>query len=386
MPDVPPGRVLVVDDDDIFLKVCRTILKRAGFQVDAVSSSSEALERIRGQRYDTIVSDIRMPGGDGISLLRAARHQDPHLPFVLMTGAPTVETAISAVEHGALRYMQKPFDVDAFVGVVSEAVSRRVGAADLPALNRRLDRALEQLHLVYQPIVRASQGSILAYEALLRSTAPDITGPGDILELAERTNRLFEVGRAVRARAAQDLLALDAGVLLFVNLHPADLEDPELYSRDAPLSAHSWRVVLEITERASVSHLSSLDEHMRALRAMGYRIAVDDLGAGYAGLTTFARVRPEFVKLDASLVRDIHSASVQQLVVSTVLDLARELGALVVAEAIETELERNALKMLGVDVMQGYYFARPAKPFVGLNPACLRHPDQAALAVQAGTA
>ncbi len=128
------------------------------------------------------------------------------------------------------------------------------------------------------------------------------------------------------------------------------------------------QIVLEVTERASVSHLSSLDEHMRGLRAMGYRIAVDDLGAGYAGLTTFARVRPEFVKLDASLVRDIHSASVQQLVVSTVLDLARELGALVVAEAIETELERNALKQLGVDVMQGYYFARPGRPFVGLDP------------------
>ncbi len=233
MPDVPPGRVLVVDDDDIFLKVCRTILRRAGFQVDAVSSSAEALERIRGQRYDTIVSDIRMPGGDGISLLRAARNQDPNLPFVLMTGAPTVETAISAVEHGALRYMQKPFDVDNFVGVVSEAVARRVGAADLPALNRRLDRALEQLFLVYQPIVRPSQGTILAYEALLRSAAPDVTGPGDILELAERTNRVFDVGRAVRARAAADLASLDPSVLLFVNLHPADLEDPELYSAPA---------------------------------------------------------------------------------------------------------------------------------------------------------
>jgi EAL domain-containing protein (putative c-di-GMP-specific phosphodiesterase class I) len=371
MIDVPPGRVLVVDDDDIFLKVCRTVLRRAGFQVDAVSSSTEALERIRGNAYDAIVSDIRMPGGDGISLLRAARNQDPTLPFVLMTGAPTVETAISAVEHGALRYMQKPFDVDNFVSVVSEAVARRVGAADLPALNRRLDRALAGLSVVYQPIVRSGAGTILAYEALLRSGAPDINGPGDVLELAERTNRLFDVGRAVRARAASDVLSLDPSILLFVNLHPADLEDPELYSTDAPLAAQSRRVVLEVTERASVSHLTSLDEHMRALRGMGYRIAVDDLGAGYAGLTTFARVRPEFVKLDASLVRDIHSASVQQLVVSTVLDLARELGALVVAEAIETELERIALTELGVDIMQGYYFARPGKPFVQLSKECL---------------
>ena len=339
--------------------------------VDAVSSAAEALERIHGERYDTIISDIRMPGADGIQLLMAARSHDPSVPFLLMTGAPTVETAISAVEHGALKYLQKPFDVDQFVSVVSEAVSRRVGAPDLPALNRRLDVAMSQASLVYQPIVKTSTGTIVAYEALLRSAAPDIHGPGEVLELAERTNRLFEVGRTVRARAATDMASLDEAVLVFVNLHPADLEDPELYSRNSPLAANSRRVVLEITERASVAHLASLDGHMHALRAMGFRIAVDDLGAGYAGLTTFARVRPEFVKLDASLVRDINTASVQQLVVTSVQKMARELGSQVVAEAIETVHERDALLSLGIDVMQGYFFAYPSKPFVGLRPELL---------------
>ena len=367
-PEVPPAKVLVVDDDDVFLRVCRTVLRRAGMTVDAVASAAEALERMRLEKYDTIVSDIRMPGADGIQLLRAARSHDPSVPFLLMTGAPTVETAISAVEHGARRYLQKPFDVDQFVSVVTDAVSRRVGSPDLPALHRRLDGALAQASLVYQPIVKTSSRSIVAYEALLRSASPEVRGPGDILELAERTNRLFEVGRAVRARAASEMANLDANIQLFVNLHPADLEDPELYSRSSPLAANSKRVVLEITERASVAHLASLDGHMHALRTMGFRIAVDDLGAGYAGLTTFARVRPEFVKLDASLVRDINSASVQQLVVSSVQEMARELGSQVVAEAIETSQERDALRELGIDIMQGYYFAHPAKPFGDLRP------------------
>lgn len=359
--------MLVVDDDDVFLRVCRTVLRRAGLSVDAVGSSAEALERIRLEHYDTIVSDIRMPGADGIQLLRAARAHDPAVPFLLMTGAPSVETAISAVEHGAVKYLQKPFDVDHFVAVVTDAIGRRTGSADLPAANRRLDAALSQTSLVYQPIVRTSTRSIVAYEALLRSAAPGIRGPGEVLELAERTNRLFEVGRSVRARAAADLTTLESTLQLFVNLHPADLEDPELYSHDSPLASHARRVVLEITERASVAHLTSLDHHMHALRAMGFRIAVDDLGSGYAGLTTFARVRPEFVKLDASLVRDIHSTSAQQLVVSSVQEMARELGSQVVAEAIETVHERDALSRLGIDVMQGYYFAHPGRPFVGIR-------------------
>jgi len=243
-PEVPPAKVLVVDDDDVFLRVCRTVLRRAGMTVDAVASAAEALERMRLEKYDTIVSDIRMPGADGIQLLRAARSHDPSVPFLLMTGAPTVETAISAVEHGALRYLQKPFDVDQFVSVVTDAVSRRVGSPDLPALHRRLDGALAQASLVYQPIVKTSSRSIVAYEALLRSASPEVRGPGDILELAERTNRLFEVGRAVRARAASEMANLDANIQLFVNLHPADLEDPELYSRSSPLAANSKRVVL----------------------------------------------------------------------------------------------------------------------------------------------
>jgi EAL domain-containing protein (putative c-di-GMP-specific phosphodiesterase class I)/ActR/RegA family two-component response regulator len=368
MSEAPQGRVLVVDDDDIFLRVCVTVLRRAGLAVDPVSSATEALERIRAFRYDAIVSDIRMPGSDGIALLRAARSQDSTVPFVLMTGAPTVESAILAVDHGAAKYLQKPFDVDHFLNVVTAAVARRVGASDLPSLHRRLDRALEKLWMAYQPIVRCASGSLLAYEALMRCNAEEIGGPGDVLDLAERTSRIFDLGRTIRGLVATDIDALEPSVLAFVNLHPVDLEDPELYSRDAPLTRHAKRVVLEVTERASVSHSSALDEHMRDLRALGYRIAVDDLGAGYAGLTTFARVRPEFVKLDASLVRDIDSGSVKRTVVSAVVDLARALESQVVAEAIETANERDTLRQLGIDVMQGYYFAKPAKPFVRIGP------------------
>ncbi len=364
-PPVIPGRVLVVDDDPLFLRVCCTILRRGGLTVEAVSSAAEALERIRANRYDAIVSDIRMPGGDGLTLLRAARAEDATVPFLLMTGAPSLESAISAVDLGALRYLQKPFEVDHFLSVVTEAVALRVGSADRSSLERRLDRALEHVFMVYQPIVRGS--TIIAYEALLRSSAPEIAGPLEVLELAERTNRVFDVGRLVRAKVAADLESLDENLLCFVNLHPLDLEDPELASPEAPLVAHAHRVVLEVTERASITHLASLDERLLALRALGFRIAVDDLGSGYAGLTTFARVRPEFVKLDASLVRDIDARSTQRLVVSAVCDLARDLQSVVVAEAIENPRECEALRELGIEVMQGYYFARPAEPWALLR-------------------
>lgn len=366
------GRVLVVDDDDIMLKVCSAVLGSVGLSADLVSSPLDALERIKTRRYDAIVSDIRMPEVDGITILRAARAQDATVPFVLMTGAPSVETAVSALEHGALKYLQKPFSVDEFAAVVSEAVQKRLQTESPRALSGRLDHALANLWMAYQPIVSWRTRSVFSYEALFRTTAPDVNGPLEMLELAERTRRLFDVGRAIRARVAEDAKSLTTDALLFVNLHPSDLEDPELYWENTPLASMASRVVLEITERASITHMDGLVSKIRALRTLGYRVAIDDLGAGYAGLTTFAQVQPEFVKLDGSLVRGIEKDRARQVVVASMMDLARDLRTLVIAEAIETRAERHQLEHLGVDLMQGYLFAKPSKPFAAPRTEALR--------------
>ncbi|MGV3624516.1 MAG: EAL domain-containing protein, partial [Archangium sp.] len=232
----------------------------------------------------------------------------------------------------------------------------------------KLDRALDGLWMAFQPIVEFSQKKPLAYEALMRTNAPDVKGPGEMLALAESTGRTHELGRRVRQQVAGVLDSFTPDADVFVNLHPADLDDTELYSVSAPLSRHAKKVVLEITERASVNDDAQLTERMMALRGLGYRIAVDDLGAGYSGLTTLARVQPEFVKIDGSLVRNIDTSSVNQLIVTAVCDLSRELNVRVVAECIETPRELATLRALGVDLLQGYYFARPTPQFAAIDP------------------
>ncbi|MFO0593766.1 MAG: EAL domain-containing protein [Myxococcaceae bacterium] len=359
VPDTRPT-VLVVDDDDLFLRVCGGLLKRAGLAVETLNDPSRALERIEHRKYDAIVSDVCMPEINGISLLKAVREIDRAVPVVLMTGAPSLENAISAIDLGVHKFLPKPFDVDAFVGAVKDAVARRHLGADQVWRNEKLDRALEGLWMAFQPIVVPGRDQPFAYEALLRTRTKDIAGPNEFITLAEETRRLFELGRVIRSAVAREFDKLPDGVDLFVNLHPEDLDDPDLYRPEAPLSRHARRVVLEITERASVASHGTLHQRISSLRELGYRIALDDLGAGYSGLTTLSRILPEFVKLDASLVRDIDTSGVNQLIVTAVLDLAGELGARVVAEAIETPVERAALEALGVELMQGFHFARPA--------------------------
>jgi EAL domain-containing protein (putative c-di-GMP-specific phosphodiesterase class I) len=237
-----------------------------------------------------------------------------------------------------------------------------LGASDRLSLEASLERALGTLWMAYQPIVRVVDRSIFGYEALLRSEEKALPHPGAILDAAERLGRLDDLGRKIRAAACAPLsLAPDAA--LFVNLHSRDLMDDALRSPQSPLSEHAHRVVLEVTERASLDHVQDVRGRLADLRQMGFRIAIDDLGAGYAGLTSFAALEPEFVKLDLSLVRGIDRSHTKATLVRSMTSACRDLGMLVVAEGVETPEERDLLVTLGCDFLQGYLLGRPGRPF-----------------------
>jgi EAL domain-containing protein (putative c-di-GMP-specific phosphodiesterase class I) len=158
-------------------------------------------------------------------------------------------------------------------------------------------------------------------------------------------------------------MAQAPGAVLFVNLHTRDLADETLFSAESPLARIAPNVILEITERASLDEVSDVRDRVARLRELGFRLAVDDLGAGYAGLTSFATLEPEVIKLDMSLVRDVDTNLVKRRVVAQMTTLAHDLGVLVVAEGVETLAERNMLVSLGCDLLQGYLLAKPGKPF-----------------------
>jgi EAL domain-containing protein (putative c-di-GMP-specific phosphodiesterase class I) len=146
-----------------------------------------------------------------------------------------------------------------------------------------------------------------------------------------------------------------------VNLHSDDLLDELLTSREAPLAQVAPAVVLEITERAALHDVEEAKVKMAELRSLGFRIALDDLGAGYAGLTSFAHLHPEIVKLDMALVRDVDKDKVKRKIDSTVNSICRDMGTLVVGEGVETEAERDTLIELGCGLLQGYLFGKPAR-------------------------
>jgi EAL domain-containing protein (putative c-di-GMP-specific phosphodiesterase class I) len=369
------GRVLVVEDDHSLQEAYADILLDAGFDVTTAGDVVGAFRALEAEPVDVVLSDVLMPGGTGVDLLRAVRERDLDMPVVLVTGNPSVETAVQAVEMGALHYLVKPVaSAELLKAVENAARLRRLATVkrealrylgrtdalmgDRAGLEAVFGRALDSLYMAYQPIVRTRDGSVFAWEALLRTREPSVAGPLQFFEIAEKLGRVRELGRAVRASVARTA-ARTHGVMFFVNLHADELLDEALYDPASPLSALAPEVTLEITERSPIDGVPDLRARRQRLREMGFRLAVDDLGSGYAGLTAYASLEPDFVKLDRGLVVGIDHEPVKSRLVASIVSASRDMGIAVVAEGIEAASERRAMAELGCELMQGYLFRRP---------------------------
>jgi EAL domain-containing protein (putative c-di-GMP-specific phosphodiesterase class I)/ActR/RegA family two-component response regulator len=383
-----PDSILVVDDDPAVSRVVQRMLTAKGYEVVAVNNGQEAIDAIWKRRFDLVLSDIQMPGMSGVDLLSVVRSYDLDVPVILMTGDPTLETAMEAVSLGALQYLVKPVEADVLLKAVQRGVrlhlmarvkrdalrlagGREAEAGDRAGLTARFDVALDTLKMAFQPIVDLAKKGIYGYEALVRPSEPSMPNPGAILEAAERLERLPDLGRRIRALSAAAFARGPAQALLFVNLHTRDLLDPDLFLPTAPLSAIAPRVVLEITERSTIDDVKDVQQRVRSLRALGFRIAIDDLGAGYAGLSSFIALEPDVVKLDMSIVRGLHQSAIKQRLVQTMASLCSEMGMGVVAEGVEVAEERDAARRLGCALFQGYLFAKPGPPFPAIDESQL---------------
>jgi EAL domain-containing protein (putative c-di-GMP-specific phosphodiesterase class I)/CheY-like chemotaxis protein len=376
-PAVHQPRVLVVDDDDQIRRVIARTLRKAELAVVDVDSGLKAIAQLEAGSFDVILSDVHMPDGDGLELLRAVRRIDLDVPVVLMSGAPDVATAAAAVEYGAFRYLTKPVDRNLVKTIrhaarahefarlrrdAFSAMGSHAGAVDRVGLEVRFEQALEQLWMALQPIFDARTGARFGVEALVRSGEPSMPGAQHILDAATQLGLLPRLGRRVRALSAAVLAGRSDDLTLFVNLHPEDLADIDLVTDDAPLTKIAPRVILEITERTSLTSSPELEARLARLRKLGFRIAVDDIGAGYSGLSSFTDLMPEVVKIDMSLVRDVHANPRKQRTIAALCRLCHEEpGCLVVGEGVETVEEQRCLIDLGCDLLQGYLLGRPSR-------------------------
>jgi EAL domain-containing protein (putative c-di-GMP-specific phosphodiesterase class I) len=231
---------------------------------------------------------------------------------------------------------------------------------------RLLDVILrERVITAYQAIMDIGTRQVLGFEALSRGPRGSGLEAADALFGAATDHHLVvELDRLCRRRALLSSGRIPTNAKIFVNTLPATVRDPQFRGRAliefldlAQVSPD--RIVIEITEKLVIDNYTLFREAMAYFTDLGISFAVDDVGAGYSGLESIARLKPTFLKIDIALVRDVHISLVNREMVKAIITMGKGIGAEVIAEGIQTEGEAEVLQAMGVDWGQGYLLARP---------------------------
>lgn len=366
-------RVLVVEDDANVRLAVRIALQRDGHEIQEAADGNEALRKAADGLYDAAIVDFQIPAPDGLEVLKQLHAFQPRCVRILMSGALDLPLVMHAVNRGEVsRIIAKPFHLDEIQTTLREAIAARTRLEELCVGARHSDFELQRQHLeecfggdllrlALQPIVEADSGRVHGYEALLRSRHEVLDSPMKIIAAAEAHDMLGRVGDWVTAAAARWLQELPAEANLFINVHPNELSDFETARhRFERLARWSERVVVEITERGNVLELSGWRQALEWLSLSGFRIAVDDLGAGYNSLSVLAELQPAFMKVDMSIVHHMDREERKQRLVDLLARFARATDSRLILEGIETDAEATVARHLGADLLQGYLLGRPA--------------------------
>ena len=279
------------------------------------------------------------------------------------------------ISSGHARLSQNPFY--RFERRLSQAV------AEATAMDARVERrresswsaVLEQViaeaavETLFQPVVDLRNRSILGWEAFSRGPRDsELESPRRMFAVSERVGRSGDLDRICREAALRASADMVGRGKIFVNtlVHSADptewqTEGPLLRQLEA-ISLQPEDLVLEFSERGVDADGERFVEMMRSVRDQGYCVALDDIGTGYAGKELLERIRPQYMKLDVSLVRDVHENLIKQELLATIVELAGSINAEVIAEGVECCEEVDTLIDAGARFGQGYLFAEPAPP------------------------
>ena len=385
--DITGSVVLVIDDVEANVMVLERLLLRAGAaRVVGLCDPRATLEQYAAVQPDMILLDLHMPQMDGLEVLEQLRSAIPvnsFTPVVVLTADIAFEARQRALALGAHDFLTKPFEqVEVLLRVnnllrtrklhlalqhhnvelqaavrLSQEQERRV-AYEHDQRRRRISQILDRrdMAMVFQPIVDLASTRVAGVEALARFAASPARPPNEWFAEATSVGLGVDLELLAVGAALAELDRLPAEMFLSVNVSPVTALDPRLAAMLAPCPG---RIVVELTEHDAVSEYGDLIGALEGLRGVGSRLAVDDAGSGYSSLQHIVRLRPDLIKLDIELTRGIDGDPARRALAEALVTFATEIGALIVAEGIETAAELSALQRIGTAYGQGYHLGRP---------------------------
>ncbi|MGB1582546.1 MAG: EAL domain-containing protein [Solirubrobacterales bacterium] len=379
-------RVLVAEDDALVLDALTTIIgSDEDFNVVGTAHDADsAIAGIIASAPDLVLLDVRMPGGGGERVAQSITVTRPAVRIVAISAHDdehTIETMIAAGAHGYVTKDSTPQKIldtlkrvasgeTIFTPITSENVVRKYAQSSQRLKEERQMRRTREERVrkvcepgymtsVFQPIVDIRNGEVVMYEALTRFDPMFGMNPQQWFEEAEELgmSSLLESTALTNTATALTMAGAD-DITVSLNVSPGTLLDPEM--ANCFLAFTPDRMVVEITEHARINDYGQVKAVAEKLHDRGTRLAIDDAGAGFASLRHILDLNPDLIKLDISLVRSVDTDQARHALAAGLTTFAKEIGAEIVAEGIETREELETLCDLGVHYGQGYYLARPA--------------------------
>jgi EAL domain-containing protein (putative c-di-GMP-specific phosphodiesterase class I)/AmiR/NasT family two-component response regulator len=380
----PPIRILIADDEPALRGALADLLahEESLLLVAEAGDADQAIELADASRPDVAIVDVSMPAGGGPRAAREIIRVSPTTRVIALSAFEDRPTVLEMLRAGAVGYLVKGIAGQDLLGSIAKVVD---GGASLSAelidgvvhelssqlrreeiehqqlADRRgeIDRFLSGsgVTMVYQPIVDLRTRAIVGLEALARFHSLPLRPPNEWFAAAVELELGVQLEMMAIRSAMTALPRLPEGAYLSVNCSPRAAMSPELaalVASDAP------RMVVEITEHEAIEDYEVLAAALEGSRANGLRVAIDDAGAGFASLRHTLLLRPDIVKVDTSLTRNIDSDRAKRAMTSALVSFGEEMGIAIVAEGIETREELDVLVALGVPFGQGFYLAEPA--------------------------
>ena len=375
-------RVMLADDEQEILELMTEVVT-SDPSIDVVGTARDATSAIdlaRVETPDVALVDVRMPGGGGTHVARLLRSSSLATRVVAVSAYTDPDIVVGMLKAGAVGYVAKDADPRQLLRAIHRSVeghgSISVGSAEeiaerlaeqlsaptshvrhLPA--EKIVSAIDgpSLHMVFQPIVELRSGHVVGVEALARFMERPRRLPAAWFAAAAEVGLLTDLELAAVRRALAELDRIPLGTYLTVNVSPETIMADGLAELfDGPFAE---RVVLEVTEQSKIDDYDELIARLRPIRARGVRLAIDDVGAGFASLGHVVKLEPDFMKVDRTLVAGVASDPVRSTLIERLVGFADEVGIAVIAEGIESARDLEALRTLQVPYGQGFHLGRP---------------------------
>ena len=361
--------ILIADSDENFVKAMVRLLEARGYKVDAACDSADALEKVR-QYPDLILLDQGLPDTGGLEICKKVREDSrlEHISIIVFTATQLPSDRVEGFSLGADDCVSKPVDDEELIARMEAVLKRNQVFCQVQEERSTLTTELrsilsnETITPYFQPIYSMKTLKPIGLEALSR---PPTSGLIDNAEFLFKTALILDMYSEVEMVCWKIAVSKWKEMVntekLFLNCTPYFIESGRLNEKFlSQLGINPSSIVLEITERTAIQKYDIFLKELNMIRGLGIKIAVDDVGSGFASLDTVVEIRPDIVKIDRQLVRDLHKDDLKYNIMQAIVSFCKKSNVITVAEGVEVEKELEAVIELGVDAVQGYLLAYPS--------------------------